>query len=158
MRHAAIHRSFSYFITNKPYTKFYFLYGYVKEPEDVETKRQQSSEFPTHNSSQLDTDYNPCLGNKNCNEDAVSAEYMESLLLLSSKSIRFIRRGNGRHNWASVQIILHDKWHCHLKTQTMNTNSFCALLNGIYRKGCCNELCSTFCFSYVLNWNAHRCY
>lgn len=65
----------------------FFLYGYVKEPEDVETKRQaQSGEFPTHNLSPLDTDYNPCLGNKNREEDAVSAEYMESLILLASKS------------------------------------------------------------------------
>lgn len=65
----------------------FFLYGYVKEPEDVETKRQaQSGEFPTHNLSPLDTDYNRCLGNKNREEHAVSAEYMESLILLASKS------------------------------------------------------------------------
>ncbi|XP_058729775.1 receptor-like serine/threonine-protein kinase NCRK [Vicia villosa] len=58
-----------------------------QEPEDVETKRQaHSSEFPAHNSSPLDTDYNPSLGNKNREEDAVSAEYMESLILLASKS------------------------------------------------------------------------
>lgn len=64
-----------------------FLYVHVKEAENAEEQRQvPSNEFATHNLSSLDIDHNPCVGNKNKEADAVSAEYMESLILLSSKS------------------------------------------------------------------------
>lgn len=64
-----------------------FLYVHVKEAENAEEQRQvPSNEFATHNLSSLDIDHNPCVGNKNKEADAVSTEYMESLILLSSKS------------------------------------------------------------------------
>lgn len=66
---------------------FLFLYVHVKEAENAEEQRQvPSNEFATHNLSSLDIDHNPCVGNKDKEADAVSAEYMESLILLSSKS------------------------------------------------------------------------
>jgi hypothetical protein len=55
--------------------------------EDAEKHRQfPSSKFPDHNSLSLDVDHNPCVVNKNKEADAVSPEYMESLILLTSKS------------------------------------------------------------------------
>jgi len=64
-----------------------FLYGHVKEAENAEKQRQVTSDkFLAHNLSSLDIDHNPCVGNKNKEEDAVSAEYIESLILLTSKS------------------------------------------------------------------------
>jgi len=64
-----------------------FLYGHVKEAENAEKQRQvPSNELPTHDLSSLDIDHNPCVGNKIKEADAVSAEYMESLIMLTSKS------------------------------------------------------------------------
>ncbi|WJX50205.1 hypothetical protein P8452_36540 [Trifolium repens] len=58
-----------------------------QELEDAEKHRQvPSSKFPAHNSLSLDVDHNPCVVNKNKEADAVSPEYMESLILLTSKS------------------------------------------------------------------------
>jgi len=71
---------------NKPYPDI-FLDGHVKEPEDAEKQRQSTpSKFPTHSSLPIYNDHNLSVENKNKAEDAVSAENMESLILLTSKS------------------------------------------------------------------------
>ncbi|GAU36962.1 hypothetical protein TSUD_57400, partial [Trifolium subterraneum] len=58
-----------------------------QELEEAEKQRQvPSSKFPTHNSSSLDIDHNPCVVNENKEAGPVSPEYMESLILLTSKS------------------------------------------------------------------------
>lgn len=49
-------------------------------------RRAPSSKFPTHNSSSQDIEHNLCVETKNKEEKEVSAEYMESLILLTSKS------------------------------------------------------------------------
>ncbi|XP_061346543.1 receptor-like serine/threonine-protein kinase NCRK isoform X2 [Gastrolobium bilobum] len=58
-----------------------------QEQEDVEKQRQAPSiEIPTHGSLPLDIDHNLCVVDKNKEADAVSAEYMENLIPLTSKS------------------------------------------------------------------------
>ncbi|KAL5169903.1 Receptor-like serine/threonine-protein kinase NCRK [Glycine soja] len=58
-----------------------------QEPEDAEKQRQSTpSKFPTHSSLPIYNDHNLSVENKNKAEDAVSAENMESLILLTSKS------------------------------------------------------------------------
>ena len=49
-----------------------------------------STQIPAPSSLQLDIDHSPWVGNKNKEADAVSAEHMENLSLLTSKS-------EGRH-------------------------------------------------------------
>ncbi|KAH1220540.1 Receptor-like serine/threonine-protein kinase NCRK [Glycine max] len=58
-----------------------------QEPEDAQKQRQAPpSKFPTHSSMPIYNDHNLSVENKNKAEDALSAEYMESLILLTSKS------------------------------------------------------------------------
>ncbi|RZB74834.1 receptor-like serine/threonine-protein kinase NCRK isoform X2 [Glycine soja] len=58
-----------------------------QEPEDAQKQRQAPpTKFPTHSSMPIYNDHNLSVENKNKAEDALSAEYMESLILLTSKS------------------------------------------------------------------------
>ncbi|RDY06396.1 Receptor-like serine/threonine-protein kinase NCRK, partial [Mucuna pruriens] len=58
-----------------------------QEPEDAEKQRQTTpSKFPTHSSLPIYSDHNLSVENKNKAANAVSAECMESLILLTSKS------------------------------------------------------------------------
>lgn len=72
---------------NKPYPDMFFLDGLVKEPQDEEKQRQATpSKFPTHSSLPIYLDHNHSVKNKTKEADPVSAEYMESLIILASKS------------------------------------------------------------------------
>ncbi|KAK7404750.1 hypothetical protein VNO78_05706 [Psophocarpus tetragonolobus] len=58
-----------------------------QEPEDAEKQRQATpSKFPTHSSLPIYIDHNLSVEKKNKAEDAASDEYMESLILFTSKS------------------------------------------------------------------------
>ncbi|KAI4334379.1 hypothetical protein L6164_019079 [Bauhinia variegata] len=58
-----------------------------QEPQDAEKRRHApSTKCSTRYSLPLDIDRNLCAGNKNQKADAVSAERMESLILLTSKT------------------------------------------------------------------------
>ncbi|XP_027345316.1 receptor-like serine/threonine-protein kinase NCRK isoform X2 [Abrus precatorius] len=60
----------------------------LQELEDAAEKQKKtlSNNFPIHSSLPQDTDQNLSVVHKNKEADAVSAEYMESLILLTSKS------------------------------------------------------------------------
>ncbi|XP_014494346.1 receptor-like serine/threonine-protein kinase NCRK [Vigna radiata var. radiata] len=58
-----------------------------QEPQDEEKQRQATpSKFPTHSSLPIYLDHNHSVKNKTKEADPVSAEYMESLIILASKS------------------------------------------------------------------------
>lgn len=58
----------------------------MKEPEVAEKQRQAPcSKFPTHTSLSHGVDHTLCVENQNKETDTVSAEYIESLILLSSQ-------------------------------------------------------------------------
>ncbi|XP_020214316.1 receptor-like serine/threonine-protein kinase NCRK [Cajanus cajan] len=58
-----------------------------QEPEAAEKQRQAThGKFPSHSSLPLYIDHNLCAENKNKEADTVSAESMESLILLTAKS------------------------------------------------------------------------
>ena len=60
---------------------------YVKNPQDVEKQRQApSGKCSDRNSLPLDIERNLCAGNKNNEAYTVEADYMESLILLTSQA------------------------------------------------------------------------
>jgi hypothetical protein len=70
----------------KPYPHL-FLSCDIKEPDDAEKQRQASwRRFPPHNSLPRGTDYNLRVEKEDKDVDTISAEYMKSLILLTSKS------------------------------------------------------------------------
>jgi len=71
----------------KNHRLIFFLDGLIKELQDAEKKRQATpGKFPTHSSLPIYIDHSLSVEDKSKEADPVSAEYMESLILLSSKS------------------------------------------------------------------------
>ncbi|KAK7312580.1 hypothetical protein VNO77_36535 [Canavalia gladiata] len=109
--------------------------SFFREPEETAEKQRQtpSSNIPTHSPSTLDSDQNLCVVHKN-KEAAVSAEYMESLILLTSKS-------DGRHASEEEMVDLTEP---RFESFCITNGNLCCLFYhqflclAQWDKGCCN--------------------